>query len=331
MNTRPVARASSLLAAIAISLVAFTVGAADEAGWPDHHPIRIIVPGGAGGVTDIRARWLAERLGSRLGVPVVVENKPGAGGNMGTEFGVRSAPDGYTLVVIHQGTMTFNPHLYARPGYDALTDLTPITTLGQGPLLLAVNPSVPATSVGELVALAKANPGRLTFASPGVGTPPHIAGELFKRAAGIDVAHVPYKGGGQAVSDLIAGHTTFSIEGLTVQLPQVKAGRLRALAVTGSQRIDSLPDVPTMEEAGIAGYRFIGWVGLAVPLGTPPAIVQRLYRQISAILATPDARAWFAEAGADTATPPPDAFAASIRAEHAKAGALIRDAGIRLE
>ena len=247
------------------------------------------------------------------------------------EAGARSAPDGYTLTIIHQGVMTVNPHLYSRPGYDPLADFAPITYLGVGPLLLAVHPDVRAGTVAELVQLAKARPGQLNFGSPGIGTPPHLAGELFKRTAGIDTVHVPYKGGGQAVSDLIAGHLSYSIEGLTVQLPQVKAGRLRPLAVTGPQRVASLPDVPTMAEAGLPGAEFQGWVGIAVPGATPKAIVARLYRDIGAILATPQARAWFGEVGAEARADPPEVVAAAIRAEHAKWGKVIRDAGIKIE
>ena len=321
-----------LMALLACGLVAtlHLPAAAEETQWPAK-PVRILVPGGTGGVTDIRARWLAERLALRLGQSVIVENKPGAGGNLGMEMGARSAPDGYTLIIIHQGVMTVNPHLYSRLGYDPLADFAPITQLGVGPLLLAVHPDMRANTVAELVQLAKAKPGQLNFGSPGIGTPPHLAGELFKRTAGIDTVHVPYKGGGQAVSDLIAGHISYSIEGLTVQLPQVKAGRLRALAVTGPQRVASLPDVPTMAEAGLAGAEFQGWVGIAVPAATPKIIVARLYRDISTILATPEARAWFGEVGADARTDPPDVFAATIRAEHAKWNKIIRDAGIKIE
>lgn len=303
---------------------------ADEAPWPNK-PVHILVPGGVGGVIDIRARWLAQRLAPLLGQSVIVENKPGAGGNLGMEMAARSAPDGYSLIIIHQGVMTVNPHLYSHPGYDPLIDFAPITQLGIGPLLLAVHPDVRASTAAELVQLAKAKPGQLSFGSPGVGTPPHLAGELFKKAAGIDTVHVPYKGGGQAVSGLLAGHITYSIEGLTVQLPQVKAGRLRALAVTGPQRVASLPDVPTMAEAGFAGAEFQGWVGIAAPAATPKGIVRRLYRDISEILATPEAHAWFAEVGADARADSPEVFAAAIHVEHAKWGKVIRDAGIRVE
>ena len=324
MNVRMALLACSLIAAPQIS------AASDAAPWPTK-PIHIIVPGGVGGVTDIRARWLADHLAPALNQSVIVENKPGTGGNIGMEMGARSAPDGYTLIIIHQGTMTFNPYLYRRLGYDPIADFAPITRIGMGPLLLAVHPDVPATTVVELVKLAKAKPGQLSFGSPGIGTPPHMAGALFKQMTGIDTVHVPYQGGGKAVSDLIGGHITYSIEGLTVQLPFVKAGRRRAGAVTGPQRVASLPDVPTMAEAGVPGYEFQGWVGIAAPAATPKPIIARLYREISAIYATAEAREWFADVGADPGADPPDVFAASIRAEHAKWGRIIREQGITIE
>jgi tripartite-type tricarboxylate transporter receptor subunit TctC len=323
---------NGLLVSLAISLVVCVNApvAAEGTPWPTR-PVRIIVPGGVGGVIDIRARWLAQHLAPLLGQSVIVENKPGAGGNLGMEAGARSAPDGYTLIIIHQGVMTVNPHLYSGLGYDALTDFVPITQIGTGPLLLAVHPDVRATTVGELIELARAKPGQLNFGSPGIGTPPHLAGELFKAAAGIHTTHVPYKGGGQAVSDLIGGHLSYSIEGLTVQLPHVKAGHLRALAVTGPRRVASLPNVPTMAEAGVPGAEFQGWVGIAAPAGTPKAIVDRLYRDLRRILETPDAVAWFAEVGADPRADPPDVFDAAIRAEYGRWETVIRDAGIKLE
>ena len=304
--------------------------ASESASWPAK-PIHIIVPGGVGGVTDIRARWLADHLAPRLGQSIIVENRPGAGGNIGTEMGARSAPDGYTLTIIHQGTMAFNAHLYSRLGYDPIADFAPITHIGVGPLLLAVHADLPVTTVAELVKLAKAKPGQLSFGSPGIGTPPHLAGELFKHMTGIDTVHVPYQGGGKEVSDLIGGHITYSIEGMNLQLPFVKAGRLRALAVTGTRRVASLPDVPTMAEAGVSGYEFQGWVGIAAPAATPKPIIAKLYKEISAIYATAEAQEWFAEYGAEPGGDPPDMFAASIRAEHTKWGPIIRQLGIRVE
>jgi tripartite-type tricarboxylate transporter receptor subunit TctC len=181
------------------------------------------------------------------------------------------------------------------------------------------------------VQLAKGKPGQLNFGSPGIGTPPHLAGELFKRAAGIDVVHVPYKGGGQSATGLLGGQVSFMIEGLSVELPLVKAGRLRPLAVTGPRRVASLPDVPTMAEAGLAAYEFVGWVGIAAPAATPKPIIDRLYREISKVLATAEARDWFGAVGAEPLADTPEAFAAAIRAEHAKWGKVIREAGIRIE
>jgi tripartite-type tricarboxylate transporter receptor subunit TctC len=301
-----------------------------SAAWPTR-PLRIIVPGGPGGVIDIRARWIAQRIAAPLGQAVVVDNRPGAGGNVGTEAGARSEPDGHTLTLIHQGTMTVNPHLYARPGYDALADFTPVARLGLGPLLLAVHPALPSTSPAELIEHAKAKPGQLNFGSPGIGTPPHLAVELFKRAAQIDVVHVPYKGGGQAAADLVAGHVQFAIESLNVLLPHVQAGRLRALATTGPRRVAALSGVPTMAESGWPQCEFIGWTGLGVPAATPPAIVERLYQVIHTVLDSSEAREWFGAIGAEPGDVGPEEFARHIRAEHAKWGQVIREAGIRLE
>jgi tripartite-type tricarboxylate transporter receptor subunit TctC len=303
---------------------------AEDEHWPAR-TLRILVPGGTGGVIDIRARWIAQRLSSRLQQGVVVENRPGAGGNLGTEIGARSAPDGYTLTIIHQGTMTVNPHLYPRPGYNALTDFAPITRLGVGPLLLTVHPSLPAGSLKELVQIARDQPGRLSYCSPGIGTPPHLAAEIFKRTTGIDVVHVPYKGGGQAASDLVAGHVQFTIENMNVQLPYVNAGRLRPLAVTGGKRVMTLPEVPTVAEAGWPSYEFEGWVGIAAPALTPRHIVDRVYQEIHAILDTEEARDWFGTVGAEPGDVPPARFEEAIRAEYAKWAEVIRDAGIRLE
>jgi len=320
-----------LLACVAAVLgCASQIAASEQPQWPSK-AVRLIVFGGPGGVTDIRARWLAARLGPALGQSVIVENKPGAAGNIGAEYVARSTPDGYTLGIIHQGIMTVNPHLYPKMGYDPLTDFAPITRLGIGPLLLVANPELPVRTAAELIQHAKSHQGKVTFGSPGVGTPPHLANELFRRLAGIEVIHVPFKGGGQAATDLIAGHVNYSIEGLTVMLPLVKSGRLRALAVTGPRRVASLPDVPTIAESGLPGFEYQGWVGIAAPAGTPRAVVERLYREVSAITTSVEGRAWFADAGAEPGNDPPDDLAASIRAEHGKWGTIIREAGIKGE
>ena len=303
---------------------------AEAADWPTK-TLRIIVPGGPGGVIDIRARWIAQRLAVPLRQSVVVENRPGAGGNVGTEAGARSEPDGHTLTLIHQGTMTVNPHLYARPGYDALADFAPITRVGVGPLLLAVHPSLPVHSVTELIEHAKPLHAQLSFGSPGIGTPPHLAMELFKGATGIAAVHVPYKGGGQAAADLVAGHVQFAMESLNVLQQHVNTGRLRPLAITGPTRVATLPAVPTIADAGWPQCQFVGWTGLAVPAATPRPIVERLYEALHEILGSAQAKEWFGAIGAETGDGPPEVFARDIRAEHAKWGQVIREAGIRLE
>jgi tripartite-type tricarboxylate transporter receptor subunit TctC len=318
---------TSALSAVAAPL---SVARPQAPTWPSK-PVRIIVPGGPGGVTDIRARWLADRLAPALGQLVVVENRAGAGGNLGTVAGARSAPDGYTLIIIHIGTMAINPHIYANPGYDPLTDLAPITRLGVGPQALVVHKSVPANSLAELINVAKAKPGELSFNSPGVGTPGHLASSMLMHLTGIQATHVPYKGGGQAVIDLVAGHVTWSIEGLTVLKPFIADGRLRPLAVTTAKRATSIPDVPTMAEAGVPGYELTGWVGIAAPAGTPQPIIGRLYGEIAKIYATTEAVQWFDSFGLEPGGGTPEAFAALVRVEHAKFGEVIRAMGIKAE
>ena len=317
-----------IAAALAAAIAAGGQALADE---PAGALLHLLVPGGPGGVVDLRARWLAEHLGPALNRPVIVEYKPGAGGNIAMAAGAHSAPDGNTLVIVHQGTMTVNPHLYAHPGYDPLTDFMPITRIGVSPLLLAVPRDSSIMTLSDLLRQAKERPGKLSYGSPGVGTPPYLEGELFKRAAGIDVVHVPYKSGSAALTDLLGGHISYTIEGTIVQLPQVQAGRLRALAVTGPHRLAALPDVPTLAEAGIADCEFLGWVGIAAPAGTPKPVVERLYTAIATVLHTPEAREWFDSFGAEPGTDPPEAFSQSIRAEHAKWGRLLHALGVRPE
>ena len=304
--------------------------AASSTEWPGKS-LRILVPGGTGGVIDLRARWLADHWGARVGVPIVVDNRAGAGGLIGMEIAARSPADGSTLVMIHQGTMVVNPFVYSKLPYDPLRDFTPITRLGIGSLVLTVNPSLGVQSVAELVALGKAREKPLAFGSPGIGTPPHLAVELFKRETGMPALHIPYRGGGAAAADLLGSQIDFEIEGVTVLLPHIRAGRLRALATTGEQRVESLPGVPTMREAGVANYVFHGWVGIAVPAGTPPDVVNDIYRSLAEVLDTAEAREWFASTGAEPGVVPPAEFAASIRAEYAEWGRVIRDAGIHLQ
>lgn len=313
---------------LALALPTLCSGA--DPAWPSR-PITIIAPGDAGGVLDIRARWLAERLTPLLGQNVIVDNRPGSGGLIGTQAGARSAADGHTLTLIHLGTMAINPHLFSRLGYDPLTDFIPITQISGGPQVLVVHPSVKASSLAELISLAKAQPGQLNFGSSGIGTPGHLAAELFKRSAVLDVVHVPYKGGGQAVSALLAGQVTFMAENPSVLVQHVASGRLRALAVTGATRLKSLPEVPTTAEAGSPELELVAWTGLAVPAGTPQAVVDRIHREVRELMASPKANEWLELIGSYPRNDSPESFARVIRADHAKWGKVIRDAGIRLE
>ena len=294
-------------------------------------PVRLVVAGPPGSVTDVRARWLSEKLTPVLGQPLVVDNRPGAGGNVGSAHAAKSAADGYTILIVHQGTVAINPHVYDNLGYDPLADLAPITRIASNPLILAVHPSVPASSTAELIALAKEKPGQLNYGSPGNGTPPHMAGELFKRMAGIEVAHVPYKGGAPALADLVAGRLTYTIEGPVIQLPQVKAGRLRAVAVSSAQRVAALPEVPTISESGVPGYEYVAWVGIAAPAATPRAIVAKLHADAAAVLRSPESREYFAGHGAEPGGETPEAFGAFIHAEHTKWGKVVREAGIKVD
>lgn len=326
----PTAAISKLaLFALCAALAAVAPFAAAES-YPSK-PIRIIVTGTPGGPPDILSRWLAERLARALGGAVVVENRPGAGGNVAMQATARSAPDGYTLVVAGQGPFALNPHMYANPGYNAIADFAPITQIESGALLLAVNPEVPVHSVAELIALANKKPGELNYGSPGTGTPPHLASELFNRSAKVKVVHVPYSGAPAAMLDLIAGRLAFTFGTVNVQLPQVKAGKIRALAVTSPTRLEALPEIPTVAESGLPGFEYAGWLGIAAPMDTPVPIIERLQREIAVILLTDEGRKYFASYGREPVASTPGAFAAFIRKEHAKWGQVIRDSNIKAE
>lgn len=292
--------------------------------------VRIVVPFAPGGSTDIFARYIADKLGPALAQPVIVENRAGAAGNIGAEVVARSAPDGYTLLMATTGVMSINNALYQNMTYDAAKDFEPVIFVASITNVLVVAPELPATSVRELIALAKAKPGSLSFGSSGAGSSTHLSSELFKSMAEIDVLHVPYKGSSQALTDLIAGRISMIIDNMPGAIGFIKEGRLHALGVTGSKRSPALPDVPTIAEAGVPGYESLSWSGIAVPVGTPKDIVARLNREIAAILAQPDIRDKFAQAGADPIGGPPQLFADHIRVEREKWSKLIRERGITI-
>lgn len=297
--------------------------------WPSR-TIRLVT-GGAGGVTDIRARWLADRLTIALGQPVTVDNQPAAGGNVAAAQFARAVPDGHTLMFTHQGQAAVNPHLYTNPGYDSLRDFAPVARFGIGALVLVVPAGSAIQSARDLVARAKARPRTMNFGSPGNGLPPHLAAVQFMRLGGFEATHIPYKGGGAMMTALLAGEVDWVIEGLTAALPQVRAGRLRALGVTSTRRAPSLPEVPALAEAGVPGYEYIGWTGVVAPAATPGAIVDRLNAEINRIAASEEGRRWFQSTGADPGEQTPAEFTAFVRTEHAKMGEIVRSAGLRAE
>jgi len=297
--------------------------------WPDHS-IRLIVTFPAGGGADFVGRAIAPKLTEALGQSIVVENRAGANGAIGDEAVARAAPDGYTLLLGAAGALTIAPHL-TKLQVDTFKDLVPVALVGTSPFVLCVNPSVPAKTVAELTALAKANPGKYNFGSSGTGGAPHLAGELYKSIAGIDIVHVPYKGLAPAITDAIVGRVQILFADVGLVAPHVKAGTLRALAVTGTQRSQALPDVPTMMEAGVPGYTAGTWYGVLAPSGTPAAIVKRLNAELDRALASADLRAQFANQSVVAAGGSPEDFAKLIRSDYDKWGKVIKDANIKAE
>ncbi len=294
-------------------------------------PIRFIVPFAAGaGVLDIMARIVGQHLGTAIGQQVVIENRPGAGGNVGAEVAAKATPDGYTMLM-GAVALVVSPYLYAKLPFDPLADLVPVTQVNSAPLMLIVHPSLPVKSVAELIAYAKARPGQLNYGSGGVGSTPFLATELFKSMAGINVVHVPYRGGAPALADLVAGQLSFMIENVPGSLPLVRDGKLRALAITSRQRLALVPDLPTMEEAGVPGYEMIGWNGIFVPKGTPSEIVTRLNAELVKVLRSAEVGEQLAKLGAVPVGDSPEQFGAFVKAESARWGKIIKDLGIKPE
>ncbi|HWI35767.1 MAG TPA: tripartite tricarboxylate transporter substrate binding protein [Burkholderiales bacterium] len=293
-------------------------------------PLRLIVPFPPGGPTDITGRTIGEKLQQRLGEPVVVENRPGAGSIIGTDVVAKSPADGYTLL-LGSNSIALQPLLQAKLSYDPQKDLTPVILAVRIPNVLVVNPSVPARTTAEFIALAKAKPGTLNYASVGNATGPHLFAELFRSLTGVNIVHVPYKGTAPAVNDLLGGQVQALFDSLATALPNIRAGKLRALGVTSLQRSKSAPDIPTLDESGAPGYEATGWFGVLVPAGTPPEIVTRLNGEIGGILKMPDVEERFLKFGAESGGGSPADFARFIRAEQEKWGRTIRDAGIKAE
>jgi tripartite-type tricarboxylate transporter receptor subunit TctC len=310
----------------AATLFAPTVARAQA--WSPTRPVRFVVPFPAGGATDVVARVLGERVQETLGQPVVVENRTGAGGNVGVEAVVRSAPDGTTILMGTTGTLTVNPHLYATLGFDPLRDLTPISMAFTTDHVLVVNPSVPANTAQEFLALARAQPGRLSFGSAGSGSSTHTVPELFKLAARVDITHVPYRGSAPALNDLVAGTIQMMLDQIPSAIGQIRGGRVRALAVTGARRSPLLPDVPTMAEIGLPDAQATSWGAVMAPGGLPAPVVARFNAAIADALGQQAVKDRLAAAGADGVASSAEELAAYLRAESAKWARVVREARI---
>ena len=313
---------------LGIFLIAFSCVACGQS-YPER-PIRLIVSYPPGGGTDVTARTIVGKLSEGLGRQVVIDNRPGGGSTIGTDLVAKATPDGYTLLM-SDTTFGILPGLYAKLPFDALRDFQPITQITGVPGALVVHPALPAHSVRELVALAKAKPGSLNFGSGGVGTPVHMAGELLKLAANIDIVHIPYKGAGPAFTDLLGGHLQLMFPTLQSAVPHIKSGRLRLLALTGESRSPAFPDIPIMEEAGVPGVIAVGWFGIHAPRATPKTVIARVHDEAIKVLRDPMIRQRFSTEGADVVGSSPQQFAQFVAAEIAKWRKVVKDGGIKAE
>jgi tripartite-type tricarboxylate transporter receptor subunit TctC len=320
-------RSAGSLAALALcAAIAAPAAAQDKADSYPSAPIKLIVPFAPGGFTDVVARLVAEKLTPALGQPVIVENRMGAGSTIGTDYVAKSAPDGYTLALIST-THVIAPWLYKKLPYDAIKSFAPITKLVDSPYVLVTNPNVPARNVSELIALAKARPGQLDYASSGNGSSQHLAAALFATMADIKINHVPYRGSGQALNDIIGGQVSMGFLGVTAALPQIAGGRLRPLGVTTTKRSPDLPQIPTLDEAGLKGYEATIWLGLIAPAGTPKPILDKLHDATAKVLQEPESRKALAGAGLELSLTSEEAFGELLKTEYAKWGKVVRDTG----
>jgi len=315
------------LSALALGAIVLPAQAQDK--WPSK-PITYVVPFPAGGTTDILARLIGQKLGPALGTTVIIDNRPGAGGNIGSELVARAAPDGYTIMGGTISSHSINASLY-KLSYDPLKSFAPITLIGTNANVLVVNPASPFKSVKELIAAAKAKPDSLSFASAGNGTSQHLSAELFKTMAGINMVHIPYKGSAPAIQDVIGGQVPLMFDTTVVAGPFIQSGKVRALAVTSAKRVATLPDVPTMAEAGVPGYEVVSWQAMFAPAGTPPAIVQRLQTEVAAILKQPDVQERLAKLGVDPSGMAPQQLAEFQAAEIAKWAKVVKAANVKVD
>ncbi|GAP35901.1 Bug family tripartite tricarboxylate transporter substrate binding protein [Piscinibacter sakaiensis] len=325
-------RRSALAALATAALAAFALAprpAAAQA-FPSK-PIRLIVPFTPGGVTDTSGRVVADSLGKRLGQQVVVDNRPGASGNIGTQAGAAAEPDGYTLVLAFDGTMVINPHVFAKVPFDTLRDFAPVGKIGDAALILVAHPGLAAKTLKDVIALSKTQPGGLPYGTSGTGGTPHIAGELLNQRVGAKLQHIPYKGGGQAMTDVMGGSIPLVYTAVAGAYPHVKAGKMTAIAVSSAQRVKSLPEVPTFAEAGVPDFEVNSWVGLLAPARTPRPVIDRLNAELNAVLNDPEVRERLAGLGI-TATPgTPQAFGDEMKRDLERYGPVVKAAGIKIE
>ncbi len=323
----------SILHLASLALFAVSLAAIADPASPDTYPnkpIRIIVPFPAGGSADTLSRIIGQKMTESWGQQVLVDNRPGAGGNIGTDAAAKSAPDGYTLLLT-PSSIASNPSLYRKLPYDPVKDFVPVAEVGWTPMILVVHPSVPANSVKELIALAKSKPGQINYASAGNGTTNHLAGEVFKHMAGIDLVHIPYKGNPLAVLDVLSGQVPVMFDFVITSLPHVKAGKLRALAVTDAKRIPQLPDVPTVSESGVPGFEAGTWFAVFAPAGTPQALVTKLNKEIVRILNLPDVKERLYQQGAEPRPSTPAQLAKHLQQDMAKWAKQIKEVAIHLD
>jgi tripartite-type tricarboxylate transporter receptor subunit TctC len=316
----------SVILAVLLVFAASVAIAADA--WPAK-PVRLIVPFAPGGSNDIIGSMAGQQLGDRLGKQVIVDNRPGAGGLLGTEAVAKAAPDGYTLLVV-SAAYAYNPYIYKLP-YDQEKAFTPVSMIGTGPSGLAVNPTLPANSAKELVALAKAKPGQINYASAGPGSFQHLSTELFKQMSGTNIVHIPFKGGGPAMVDVIAGNTQMCMGSLLQMLPHMQSKRLRVIGTGGAKRSPTLPDIPTISESGVPGYEANNWWGLVAPTGTPEAVIARLDKEIVSVTASPETKKRLQAEGAEPLHRGPGDFGKFIKTEMNKWGRVVKEAGIKGE
>jgi tripartite-type tricarboxylate transporter receptor subunit TctC len=326
----PALRCTVSAALAAAGLICAPGGAGAAESYPAK-PVRLIVGFSAGGANDLVARAVATRLSPRLGQQIVVENRPGAGGNIATELVARAAPDGYTMLLASVASFAMSPALLGKVPFDPLSDFAPITQAVWVTSLLSVHPSMPVKSLKQLVALAKSQPGKLNYASPGTGSIAHLASELLFHTAGVKLNHVPYKGGAPAAADAIAGHVEVMYSLISTQTPHVRSGRLRALAVSSAKRSGALPDVPTVAESGYPGFEASGWLGLVFPARTPKPIVDRVNKEAVAVLGMKEVQAQLGDLGLDAESSDPAAFHALIKSDFARWDKLVRAAGLRVQ